>query len=206
MPGVRSGTDGGHSPAVDRVRASSPLLGRTRLVCVDGPAGSGKTTWAAGLAAAWGPGATVLHMDDLYAGWTPTGAFARLAAGVLRPLAAGRPGAYHRYDWAAGRFEVAPTAVPVPDLLVVEGCGSSPRAVDPWAVLRVWVEAPPALRLARGLARDGAEHEAHWRRWQAREPDLFGAERTRERADVVVDGTVTLTTSSSSTPEDDTRR
>ena len=186
---MRSGTDGGATAAAERVRATSPRLGRTRLVCVDGPAGSGKTTWAASLAAAWGPGATVLHMDDLYAGWTPTGAFARLAAGVLRPLAAGRPGAYHRYDWAAGRFEPSPTAVPVPDLLVVEGCGSCPRAADPWAALRVWVEAPRALRLARGLARDGAGHEMHWRRWQEREPALFAAEDTRARADLLVDGT-----------------
>src|ERR1051325_5319921 len=36
--------------------------------------------------------------------------------------------------------------------LVVEGCGSCPRAADPWAVLRIWVEAPPEVRLARGLA------------------------------------------------------
>ncbi len=175
--------------AARRVRAAVPRLGRTRLVCVDGPAGSGKTTWAGGLAAALGPGTTVLHMDDLYAGWTPTGAFARLAAGVLRPLAEGRPGAFHRFDWAAGHFERAATPVPVPEVLVVEGCGSCPRAADPWAVLRVWVEAPRALRLARGLARDGAEHEGHWRRWQEREPVLFAAEDTRARADLLVDGT-----------------
>jgi len=31
-------------------------------------------------------------MDDLYAGWTLTGAVARLEAGVLRALAEGRPG------------------------------------------------------------------------------------------------------------------
>ena len=174
--------------AARRVADAVPRLGRTRLVCVDGPAGSGKTTWAGWLAAAL-PGTTVLHMDDLYAGWTPTGAFARLAAGVLRPLADGRAGAYHRYDWDAGRFEPAPTPVPVPDVLVVEGCGSCPRAVDPWVVLRVWVEAPADVRLARGLARDGAGSAAHWRRWQALEPALFAAEGTRGRADVLVGGT-----------------
>ena len=203
---MRSGADDGALPPVDRVRRARPRLGRTRLVCVDGPAGSGKTTWAADLAAALGSGTVVLHMDDVYAGWTPTGAFARLAAGVLRPLAEGRPGAYHRYDWAAGRFEARTTPVPVPEVLVVEGCGSCPRAVDPWAVLRVWVEAPLALRLARGLARDGVVQEAHWRRWQAREPVLFAAEGTRGRADLVVDGTVTLDTSAAWAPGDDTRR
>ena len=187
--GALGAADSGAFGAADRVRRSEPRLGRTRLVCVDGPAGSGKTTWAAALAAAVGPGTAVLHMDDLYAGWTPTGAFARLSAGVLRCLAERRPGAYHRYDWAAGRFEPDPTPVPVPDVLVVEGCGSCPRAADPWAVLRVWVEAPEPVRLARGLARDGMDQEAHWRRWQAREPALYAAERTRARADLVVDGT-----------------
>lgn len=189
MPAVRSGADDGALVPVDRVRRARPRLGRTRLVCVDGPAGSGKTTWAADLAAALGPGSAVLHMDDLYAGWTTTGAFARLAAGVLRPLAEGRPGAYHRYDWAVARFDPWRTPVPVPEVLVVEGCGSSPRAADPWAVLRVWVEAPRAVRLARGLARDGPGYEPHWRRWQAREPAVFAAEGTRERADLLVDGT-----------------
>ncbi|MGY1643656.1 uridine kinase [Geodermatophilus sp. SYSU D00703] len=170
-----------------RVRAAAPRLGRTRLVCVDGPAGSGKTTLAGALADRLG--APVVHMDDLYAGWTTTGAFARLAAGVLRPLAAGQPGAYHRYDWGAGRFDRSPIPVPSSDVLVVEGCGSCPRAADPWAVLRIWVEAPPEVRLARGLARDGVTLEPEWRCWQRTEAALFAAERTRERADVRVDGT-----------------
>ena len=188
------------------VEAAVPRLGRTRLVCIDGPAGSGKTTLAEGLLAALGPGAAVVHMDDLYAGWTLTGAFARLAAGVLRPLVQGRPGAYHRYDWAAERFEDVPTAVPVPAVLVVEGCGSCPRAADPWAALRVWVEAPQQVRLARGLARDGAALEGHWRRWQDTETAAFAAEDTRGRADVLVDGTVTLPTPPASQPAPDTSR
>ncbi|MGY1638826.1 uridine kinase [Geodermatophilus sp. SYSU D00742] len=169
------------------VRTAAPRLGSTRLVCVDGPAGSGKTTLAAGLAAELG--ATVVHMDDLYAGWTLTGAFARLAAGVLRPLAAGRAGAYHRFDWTAGRFAADPTPVPPGGVLVVEGCGSCPRAADPWTALRIWVEAPPEVRLARGLARDGTALEPEWRRWQVTEAAAFAAEGTRDRADVRVDGT-----------------
>ncbi len=178
---------------VARVRSAAPRLGRTRLVCVDGPAGSGKTTLAGRLATALGPGTAVVHMDDLYAGWTQTGAFARLAAGLLRPLAEGRPGSYRRYDWTAGRFAGVPTPVQVPEVLVVEGCGSCPRAVDPWAVLRVWVEAPQALRLARGLARDGAALEGYWLHWQVTEAAAFAAEGTRDRADVLVDGALGLT-------------
>ncbi len=172
----------------DRVLASAPRLGGTRLVCVDGPAGSGKTTFAGRLASALGADAVVVHLEDLYAGWTITGAVARLSAGVLRPVADGRPGAFPRYDWTAACFAAGTTPVPVPPVLVVEGCGSSPRSLDPWAVLRVWIEAPAGLRVARGLARDGSDHEPQWRRWQRTEAAEFTREDTRARADLRLDG------------------
>jgi uridine kinase len=170
------------------VRAAEPRLGRTRLVCVDGPAGSGKTTLAGRLAGALDSDVAVVHLEDLYAGWTLTGAIARLCAGVLRPLAEGHPGAYSRYDWHAGRFDPTPVLVPAAAGLIVEGCGSSPRRLDPWTSLRIWVEAPAELRTARGLARDGAHLAEEWRRWQPVEAAEFAREGTRERADVRLDG------------------
>jgi cytidylate kinase len=73
-------------------------------------------------------------------------------------------------------------------VLVVEGCGSSPRALARWTTLRVWVQAPPDVRMARGLARDGAALEPEWRRWQLTEAADFTREGTRARADLLVDG------------------
>ena len=170
----------------DRVRRSTPRLGRTRLVVVDGPAGSGKTTLAGRLAAALD--APVVHADDLLAGWADLeGWWHRLDTQVLAPLAAGRPGRYRRYDWHAGAF-AEEHEVPVTDHLVVEGCGAARRAADPVAVLRIWVEVPDDVRLARGLARDGEVMRAEWLAWMAAEAAHYAAERTRERADVVVDG------------------
>ena len=174
-----------------RALAASPRLGPVRLVCVDGPAGSGKTTAAdalVDLASARGVHAVVVHLDDLYAGWSGLEGtlWPRLAAQVLEPLRRGRPGRFQRYDWTAGRFADW-VDVPVPELLVVEGCGSAQRACDPVAVLRVWVEADRALRLERGLARDGEDARAHWLRWMADEAAHFARERTRERADVRLD-------------------
>lgn len=171
-----------------RIRAAPPRLGGTRLVCVDGPAGSGKTTFGGRLAAALGADARLLHLDDLYAGWTLTGCVARLSAGVLRPVAEGRAGSYHRFDWHAWRFETAPTEVAVTPVLVVEGCGSTARALDPWGTLRIWVEAPQPLRMARGVERDGVALADEWERWQRTEAAVFAAERSRERADLRVDG------------------
>jgi len=53
----------------------------------------------------------------------------------------------------------------------------------------VWVEVDDELRLARGLERDGAEMQEHWRTFMGDERALFARDRTRERADIVVDGT-----------------
>jgi uridine kinase len=175
-----------HAALAAAVLATPPRLGGTRLVCVDGPAGSGKTTFGERLADALD--APLVHMDDLYAGWTLVGAAARLAAGVLRPLRAGRPGAHHRYDWSTGAFRTEPTVVPVAAALVVEGCGSCPPAWDPLTTLRVWVEAPAGLRLRRGLARDGEAMRGEWLRWQEQEAAVYAVERTRARADLRVDG------------------
>jgi hypothetical protein len=52
------------------------------------------------------------------------------------------------------------------------------------------VEAPQPLRIARGLARDGAELEPEWQRWQDTEDSEFAQEGTRGRADIRVDGSV----------------
>jgi uridine kinase len=182
-PGARS-----YTALAEQILDAPPRLGGTRLVCVDGPAGSGKTTFGGRLAAAIGADAGLLHLDDLFAGWTLTGSVARLCAGVLRPLAEGRAGNYHRFDWHAWRFDAAPTEVPVTPVLVVEGCGSCARALDPWVTLRIWVEAPQPLRIARGVARDGIDLAEHWQRWQRTEAAVFEAESTRERAHLRIDG------------------
>lgn len=164
-----------------------------RLVCLDGPAGSGKSTLAAALAERLtsyrGARTAVVHMDDLYEGWSGlAGVWSRVEDQVLGPLAAGEPARYRRYDWLAGCFAEW-VEVAVPDVLLLEGCGSAPRAVDDRAVLQVFVEAPEEVRLARGLARDGVAERDHWLAWMAEEQGAFAHESTRERADVVVDGT-----------------
>ncbi|MFC8921615.1 uridine kinase [Cellulosimicrobium sp. NPDC057127] len=157
----------------------------TRLVVVDGPAGSGKTTLAAQLGAALP--AQVLHMDDLYEGWQGLEpAWDRLDAWVLRPLAAGRPGRYRRFDWGLDRFAEWHD-VPSAPYLVVEGCGSARREADAVASLRVWVEAADDLRLRRGLDRDGEDARAHWLAWMETEREHYARHRTRERADVLLD-------------------
>ncbi|HRI97270.1 MAG TPA: 4-amino-4-deoxy-L-arabinose transferase [Nocardioides sp.] len=161
-------------------------LGGGRLVCVDGPAGSGKTTLAAEIAAR--TGAVVIHGDDLMEGWGGFATVSRQLVEVITELAAGRTGHYRVYDWHQGRFD-ASVSVPPGPWLVVEGVGSSEPAIAPYVTALVWVEVDDELRLARGLARDGDHLEQHWRTFMGSERDLFDRFRSQERADVLVDGT-----------------
>lgn len=164
-----------------------PTLGEGRLVCLDGPAGSGKTTWAAGIAAL-AAGSHVVHMDDLLRGWSGLPQIDAQLGDLLLPLAQGRPGSYRRYDWVAGRFAEQVVVEP-PPVLVLEGVGSGSSRFASLATLLVWVEAPHDVRMERGLARDGDAFAPHWEQWALDEADLFARERTRERADVRIDGT-----------------
>ena len=83
--------------------------GDGRLLCIDGPAGSGKTTLAA-LASDfdWLDSSTsvresrLVHMDDLFEGWAGCRTVDEQLDGLLTPLGEGRPGSYRRYDWLAG--------------------------------------------------------------------------------------------------------
>ncbi|HWS57217.1 MAG TPA: uridine kinase, partial [Actinotalea sp.] len=119
------------------------------------------------------------------------GVWDRLETQVLTPLAHGRPGRYQRFDWATGRFAEWHD-MPVPPVLVLEGCGSAPRALGDRAALVAFVDAPADVRLARGLARDGEGLRDQWLRWMGLEAVHFAREETRRRADVVLDGTVPL--------------
>jgi uridine kinase len=163
--------------------------GSTRVVCVDGPAGSGKTTLADALAHGLG-GAPVVHMDDLYEGWAQAlgdPLAMRIDAWLLVPWSAGLPGMHPRYDWSLGRY-VEWVRVPAGDVVILEGCGSGSMPVRQRSSLVIWVEAPDGLRLRRGLERDGAGMAPQWRDWQAHEEAHFAADGTRAAADVIVDG------------------
>lgn len=170
------------------VEERPPTLDGGRLVAVDGPAGSGKSTLADAVAEGYDGVSRVLHMDDLFAGWSGLPRVDEQLDGLLTPLAGGRAGSYRRYDWLAGEYAETVVVPPVP-LLVLEGVGSGSSRFSPLQTVLVWVEAPHDLRMRRGLDRDGEAFAPHWEQWAADEAELFARERTRERADLVVDGT-----------------
>lgn len=155
-------------------------------MCVDGPAGSGKTTLANALQALE-PTATVVHSDDLLEGWGGLPGLAGTLESLLRDLAADRAGRWRRWDWVTDGWaewhEVTPGG-----LLVLEGVGTGAPAYADLVTVLVWVEADSGVRLERGLARDGEDLRERWLRWRDAEDRLHAADRTAGRADVRVDG------------------
>lgn len=173
---------GSPSELVSLLLSRPPMLGSGRLLCVDGPAGAGKTTLAAAVAEL--VTATVVHLDDLYDGWHGLPRLRDQLDPLLLPLARGEAGSYRRYDWAAGRYASTVVVEPAP-LLILEGVGSGLAAYSSLRTLLVWVDAPADVRLARWRARDGAEVEPFIADWTAAEAALFAAEGTRAAADVI---------------------
>lgn len=165
-------------------RSRSATLGPGRLICIDGPAGSGKTTLAAALADR-DPDVAVVHLDDLLAGWEGLPTLPEQLDPLLGRLAQGRAGSYRRYDYLAGRYAETVTVEP-PPMLVLEGVGSGNLRHAPACTVLVWVEVDADLRRRRGLERDGEVMRGHWARWMRDEQAHFADQGTRARADLVM--------------------
>lgn len=177
---------------VDRIIAlaesAGPRCGATTVIAVDGHSGAGKTSLAAALVAAL-PEVGAVHLERIYPGWdglaeTP----ALLATTVLEPIRRTGRAAYETWDWGRGawgsRERVGPCRV-----LVVEGCGASVGPARPYASVTVFLDADPSTRRDRAIARDGETYRPHWERWAAQEDDVFTRDRTRVRADLLIDTT-----------------
>jgi hypothetical protein len=187
LVGCGSGTAGALADGL----LSRPHAGRPGLAGVDGRSGAGKTLLTGALDRELrrrGATTTVVHMDDLYAGWNGlVSSLPVLRDQVLKPLRAGRAGCFRQWDWHRGA-PGAVTGVPASSVVLVEGVGALaawPGAYD----LRVWVQAPAEVRHRNAVARDGTDTRRHWDDWAAQEDVVFGEDRSAGppwRVDAVV--------------------
>ena len=163
-------------------------LNGSRLVCIDGRAGAGKTSLAAELEAALTAGdVTTVHMDDLYEGWSglPTVA-EQVVAQLVVPWAAGRPALLDAWDWHRSTRR-GPVPVPLTPVVLLEGVGSWSRRLRGVVSTLVWLECDEQTRRRRARARDGEVFEVRWDNWAADEDVVHAREQTRLHADVVID-------------------
>ncbi|MBT2367662.1 hypothetical protein J7E88_20720 [Streptomyces sp. ISL-10] len=169
-----------------RLRALAPSCGPVRLIAVDGHAGSGKSTFSARLAAAFGgEDVPVLHLDDLATheelfAWT-----GRMLEEVIAPLSRGRSASFHPYDWNLRRFLPA-RPLPAAPVVLVEGVGAGRRALRPYLARILWMDRAAEESWSRGRRRDGRGLSDFWDGWTAAEMRHFAADPSRPYADILV--------------------
>ncbi len=167
------------------LRAIAPSCGPVRLIAIDGHAGSGKSTFAARLAAALGNGVPVLHLDDLathqeFFSWT-----GRVLTQVIAPLARGETAHYEPYDWTARRFG-PPRALETAQVVLLEGVGAGRRELRPFLARQLWMERGAEESWQRGRNRDGTALSAFWDDWTVAETRHFLADPSRPFADALI--------------------
>jgi uridine kinase len=176
------------------VEALSPQHNERKIVTIDGPAGSGKTTLASALSLQLeiaGFCVEVIHMDDLYNGWER--ALSEELTQTLQSIVEGYRGgevSYNVYDWHQKNYTSTKTFLS-PDVLILEGVGSGQRAIRYEIELAIWIEVEPQLALQRVIERDGkAIHDiqAFMVQWSIDQAAHFHNEGTQGAADYCIDG------------------
>jgi hypothetical protein len=178
--------------ALTRSRPGGVVRGRPVVLAVDGRSNGGKTTLAARIGDSV-PGAAVVHTDDIAWAHSRFGWADLLIDGILVPARQGRAVSYRPPRWVEhGREGAIEVAADCP-LLVIEGDGAGRREAADLIDVLIWVQSDEREAERRALTRIGKPNEAptlrHHREWMAEEIPFNAAQRTWERADVIVCGT-----------------
>lgn len=172
----------------------------TLLVAVDGPAGSGKTTFTRALTAL-DPGLDVIETADFAtpgSAWAEQGTessasqvgaaidWRRLRSSVLLPLSRDQPARYQRYDPATGAMAEW-RLVSVGGIVIVEGRYSCIKALTTFYDFRVWIDCP--LDVRRRRMQDGDGTRLLWERaWLPAEKAYVTDQNPAASAHLRVDG------------------
>ncbi len=170
-------------------RRAEPCCAGTRVILIDGPAGSGKTTLAGRLAEVLD--CQVLHGDDMYEGWDGLATLWEIERQIIEPLAAGQPGRFRRWDWYESQ-RAEEIVVPPANFVILEGVGVASPEARAYAGLVLWIEAPWDVCLERGMARDGVGMRDEWVAFHETERIVHHVGGTRGAADVILDGTAPI--------------
>ena len=156
------------------------------LYAIDGPAGAGKTTYAAQLEAELSVNATVktIHMDDLYNGWDNalSNALSEILDRISTAHLAGRECVIKKFNWSTMQFDSEEIITPT-DFLIIEGVGAAQQIVRESGAVTYWLDIEAEIGLQRVLARDGAHIEVQMRQWQIDQDKHFARDETRENCE-----------------------
>jgi uridine kinase len=165
-------------------QSETPRGVETRIIAIDGPGGAGKSTLAAWLASELA--ADVIHTDEFASWGNPVDWWPELLDRALKPLARGAAAQYQPTAWAGEQR--APVIIEPAGTVLLEGVTASRNAFRPYLAYSVWVDTDRAVRMQRGIDRDGEGARRQWERWMEAEDRYIESERPAEHADVVVPG------------------
>jgi uridine kinase len=152
------------------------------LVGIGGRGGSGKSTLARSFV-----GAQVVGTDEFWDG--SDFELTRLRREVVDPLLQAEEARYRGFDWIGRRMFDAERVVRPAGVVVIEGVCALHRSLRDAYDLRIWVEAPREVRLARGVARDGEAARRTWEEvWIPNEDRYIERDDPVSAAHLIVDG------------------
>lgn len=190
----------GPGTVVPIVAVVSELLDRPRqtpgpfFLAIDGRSSNGKTSLAARMAASV-EGAAIVHTDDV--AWNHS--FFRwddlVVREIIEPLRAGLSIAYRPPGYATRTDPVEIVVSADAPIVIIEGVGSARAGLAELVDAVLWVQSDLELTEERNRIRvaAGEMDTAGYAAWMAEEIPFQAAERTWERADLVVCGTPKLT-------------
>ncbi len=86
----------------------------------------------------------------------------RLRTLVLEAVVKNQDIRYQLYDFSKGTLSGEVLGVPPEATIILEGVWSMQEAFKDFYDYAIWLEAPAAMRLERGVARDGEEYRPVW--------------------------------------------
>jgi uridine kinase len=177
------------SELVDKINESSKKCGQTKIIVINGPAGSGKTTLAKSLSGLL-ENCPIIHMDEIYDGWenalSPKTS-QDLVEWVINPLLESRSIEFVKYDWYLEK-RIEKVVINLPKVLIIEGVGSSSFEISKHASLKLWIEVNKETGINRVLTRDGQQIQEQMKKWQSQESKFFIENNSKENSDIWIDG------------------
>ena len=160
-----------YSDIYQKLKEISAKGSRPAILAIDGRCASGKSTLAAQLAEEWD--ANLFHMDDFFLQphqrtaerlAEPGGNVdhERFLTEVLRPLHAGEPVSYRRFDCRTFTFDPGKIVEPKP-IAIVEGSYACHPELRELYDLRIFLDIDPQTQMERITRRNGPEAAERFR-------------------------------------------
>jgi uridine kinase len=174
--------------------STKPKVKNTIFIAVDGHGGSGKSTLAKWLSEKLN--ASIVRTDD-FASWeNPFNWWPRVIELVFEPIENGATLLnYPSSKWWVNHHPEPVVGQPVTAVMILEGVSSSRMEFRNYISLSMFVDAPKALCLQRGIELDTNtgktidELNQMWERWYEEEDAYMRRDEPKQHADIVIDGT-----------------